>query len=160
MAARFAASHDELDGAGIERAALEASPGPTGASVVFRGIVRGRNQGRTVLRLDYEGYDAMIVRVFARIAEEIDGQWAGTAAAIHHRLGTLAPGDVSVVIATASAHRADAYAANRYAIERVKQIAPVWKHEHFEDGEVWVEGAVAGEDDEAARRKALAIACA
>ncbi|MFP5380477.1 MAG: molybdenum cofactor biosynthesis protein MoaE, partial [Vicinamibacteria bacterium] len=84
----------------------------------------------------------------------------GTRAAIHHRLGTLAAGDVSIVIATASAHRAAAYAASRYAIERVKQIAPIWKHEPFEGGGVWVEGAVAGEDDEAARRRALEIACA
>jgi molybdopterin synthase catalytic subunit len=121
--------------------------------------VRGTNLGRRVLRLEYEGYDAMIVRVFARIAAEIEEQWPGTASAIHHRLGALAIGDVSIVIATASAHRAAAYAASRYAIERVKQIAPVWKHEYFEGGDAWIEGAVAGEDDEAARKQALVTAC-
>lgn len=160
MAPRFTASHAELDGAAVERAACDAATAPVGATVTFKGIVRGANQGRRVVRLEYEGYETMIARVFARIAEEIYAHWPGTSSAIHHRLGTLRPGDVSVVIVTASAHRAAAYAANRYAIERVKQIAPVWKHEHFEDGDVWVEGAVAGEDDEAARLKALEIACA
>jgi len=65
-----------------------------------------------------------------------------------------------VAIAAASAHRAHAFQACRYAIERVKQVAPVWKHEYFEDGDVWVEGAASDIDDEAARRQALDRACA
>lgn len=161
MAPRFAVSHDVLDAAAVS--ALLHSPsasGGPGAVLTFEGLVREHNQGRTVLKLDYEGYEAMIVRVFERIGAEIEEQWPGTACAIHHRLGTLVIGDVSIVIATASAHRAATYAANRYAIERVKQIAPIWKHEHFEGGDVWIEGAVAGADDEAARKKALATACA
>ena len=157
MASRFAVSHDVLDAARV-RASIGA--GAFGAVLVFEGLVRGHNQGREVVKLDYEGYEAMIVRVFERIGAEIDEHWPGTASAIHHRLGTLIVGDVSIVIATASAHRAAAYSANRYAIERVKQIAPIWKHEHFEGGDVWIEGAVAGADDEAARKKALATACA
>ena len=71
--------------------------------------------------------------------------------------GVLAGG---VAIAAASAHRAHAFQACRYAIERVKQVAPVWKHEYFEDGDVWVEGAASDIDDEAARRQALDRACA
>jgi molybdopterin synthase catalytic subunit len=134
--------------------------GQAGAVITFEGIVRAANQGRQVLRLDYEGYEPMILRVFEQIAREIDGAWPGTSCAIHHRLGTLQVGDVSIVIATASAHRAAAYSASRYAIERVKQIAPIWKHEHFEGGEVWIEGAVAGADDGEARKKAMAAACA
>jgi molybdopterin synthase catalytic subunit len=157
MAARFAVSHDVLDAAAV-RGSI--GPGAFGAVLVFEGLVRDRNQGRHVLKLDYEGYEAMIVGVFERIGTEIGEHWPGTVCAIHHRLGTLAAGEVSIVIATASAHRAPAYAANRYAIERVKQIAPIWKHEHFEGGDVWIEGAVAGEDDEAARKTALATACA
>lgn len=162
MVPRFAVSHDVLDAAAVSALLRQASPGfeGQGAVLLFEGLVRAHNQGRVVLKLDYEGYEAMIVRVFERIGAEIEEQWPGTVCAIHHRLGTLVVGDVSIVIATASAHRAAAYAANRYAIERVKQIAPIWKHEHFEGGEVWIEGAVAGEDDEAARRKALATACA
>ena len=80
--------------------------------------------------------------------------------AVHHRLGRLGIGEASIVIAAASAHRAHAFAACRYVIERVKQIAPVWKHEFFEDGDAWVEGATADPDDPAARRAALERACA
>ena len=161
MSGRFAVSHDGLDAAAVSRALDRDMRGmAVGAALAFSGLVRGTNQGRAVQRLDYEGYEPMIVRVFERIGAEIEDQWPGTRCAIHHRLGTLQIGDVSIVIATASAHRGAAYAANRYAIERVKQIAPIWKHEHFEGGDVWVEGAVAGEDDEAARRRALEIACA
>jgi molybdopterin synthase catalytic subunit len=80
--------------------------------------------------------------------------------AIHHRTGRLEIGEASVVIAVATPHRADAFAACRYAIERIKQIVPIWKHEHFEGGEVWIEGATADANDEAARDAALKIACA
>nr|MBA3886777.1 molybdenum cofactor biosynthesis protein MoaE [Acidobacteriota bacterium] len=79
--------------------------------------------------------------------------------AITHRVGRLAIGDPSVVIAAASPHRADAFAVARYAIERIKQIAPIWKHEHFDGGEVWIEGATADPADEAARQAALERAC-
>lgn len=159
MPARFTASHEALDAA-LLRSAMPSFGGQAGAVLTFEGRVRATNQGRRVLRLDYEGYEPMIVRIFEQIAREIDEAWPGTSCAIHHRLGTLQIGDVSIVIATASAHRAAAYAASRYAIERVKQIAPIWKHEYFEGGQVWIEGAVAGADDDEARRKAMAAACA
>ena len=71
--------------------------------------------------------------------------------AIWHRIGRIEIGEASVVIAAAAAHRDEAFRVCRYAIERVKQIAPVWKHEFFEDGAAWVEGAVADPDDEFAR---------
>ena len=73
--------------------------------------------------------------------------------------GRVAIGEASVAIAAASPHRADAFAACRYAIERVKQIAPIWKHEHFEGGDVWIEGATADPSDDAARLAALERAC-
>ena len=79
---------------------------------------------------------------------------------IHHRTGRVEIGEASIAIVAASAHRADAFAVCRYAIERVKQILPVWKHEHFDDGETWVEGATADPDDEAARQEARRRACA
>jgi molybdopterin synthase catalytic subunit len=79
--------------------------------------------------------------------------------AIHHRIGRIEIAEASVIIAAASAHRADAFAASRYAIERIKQISPIWKHEHFEGGEVWVEGATADPGDEAAKQEAFARAC-
>ena len=74
--------------------------------------------------------------------------------ALHHRVGRLEIGEASVAIAAASAHRADAFAACRYAIERVKQIAPIWKHEFFDGGDVWIEGATADPDDARARAEA------
>ena len=79
---------------------------------------------------------------------------------IHHRTGRVEIGEASIAIVAASAHRADAFAVCRYAIERVKQILPVWKHEHFDDGETWVEGATSDPDDEAARLEARRRACA
>jgi len=79
---------------------------------------------------------------------------------VHHRIGRIELGEASIVIVAASKHRGDAFAACRYTIERVKQIVPIWKHEHFEGGEVWLEGATADPDDEAARQAAHRIACA
>ena len=75
------------------------------------------------------------------------------------RTGRVEVGEASVAIAAASPHRADAFAACRYAIERVKQVAPIWKHEHFEGGEVWIEGATADPADDEARTLAFARAC-
>jgi MoaE-MoaD fusion protein len=161
MGARFAVAHEALDAARIAAQGLSAEAlAKAGAVITFSGLVREMNQGHRVVRLDYEGYEPMIVKVFEQIDSEIGGAWPGTSCAIHHRLGTLMPGDVSIVIVTASAHRAAAYSASRYAIERVKQIAPIWKHEYFEGGDVWIEGAVAGADDEAARKRAMETACA
>jgi molybdopterin synthase catalytic subunit len=94
-----------------------------------------------------------------RVGVEADARWPAVRLAIHHRTGRLRIGEASVVVAAASPHRADAFAACRYAIERVKQIAPVWKHEHFEGGDVWIEGATADPDDESARTLAFERAC-
>jgi molybdopterin synthase catalytic subunit len=127
--------------------------------VTFVGTVRDHNAGRRVLWLEYEAYESLARRSFERIAAEASTEWPLTRMAIHHRTGRLEIGDASVVIAAASAHRAEAFAACRYAIERLKQIVPIWKHEHFEGGEIWVEGATADADDEAARQLAVARAC-
>jgi molybdopterin synthase catalytic subunit len=131
-----------------------------GAVTTFLGVVRGTHQGRRVRYLEYESFEPLAVTVFGRIEAEIAAVWPAALVAIHHRIGRLEVGDASVAIAAAAAHRAEAFQVCRYAIERVKQIAPVWKHEFFEDGEAWVEGAVADPDDEAARRHALTQACA
>ena len=132
----------------------------TGAVTTFLGLVRDHNQGRRVRHLVYEAYEALAVRALERILAEAAARWPSVRLAIHHRVGTLQIGEASVAIAAASPHRADAFAACRYAIERVKQIAPVWKHEFFEGGDVWIEGATADPDDDVAREKALSIACA
>ena len=134
------------------------APG-VGAVTTFLGLVRDHNQGRRVLHLVYEAYEPLAERALAHIVAEAREQWPSAVLAIHHRVGTLAIGEASVAIAAASPHRADAFAACRYAIERVKQIVPIWKHEYFEGGDVWIEGATADPEDDAARQNALRIAC-
>jgi molybdopterin synthase catalytic subunit len=130
-----------------------------GAVCSFVGLVREHNAGRQVLWLDYEAFAPLALKAFEQIAAEAAEKWPGARMAIHHRTGRVAIGEASVVIAVASPHRADAFAASRYAIERVKQIAPIWKHEHFEGGDVWIEGATADPADERARLAALERAC-
>lgn len=136
-------------------AAVLVAGGGDGAVVTFVGLVRGLNAGRRVLWLDYEAHEPLALKAFATIAGEAAGRWPAVRLAIHHRTGRVAIGEPSVVIAAASPHRAEAFAASRFAIERIKQIAPIWKHEHFEGGEVWIEGATADPQDEAARESAF-----
>jgi molybdopterin synthase catalytic subunit len=133
---------------------------PHGAVSLFLGAVRAENLGRCVQHLEYEAYEPLAVRSFELIANEVADRWTGVILAIHHRLGRLDIGAISVGIAALSAHRAEACAASRYAIERVKQISPIWKREAFEGGEVWIEGAMADPDDEGARLEAYRRACA
>ena len=131
-----------------------------GAIVTFLGLVRNHNVGRRVRYLEYDAYEPLALKTFERIATEVRARWPGARLALHHRVGRLEIGEASVAIAAASAHRGDAYAACRYAIERVKQIAPIWKREFFEGGDIWIEGAVADPADEQARAAAERIACA
>ena len=132
---------------------------PNGAVTSFLGQVRGQNLGKQVLRLEYEAYEPLAIKAFAQIAAESRDLWPEIAIALHHRLGTLVVGETSVAIAAASPHRAESFAACRYAIERIKQIAPIWKHEFFEGGDVWIEGATADPGDEGAREDAYRRAC-
>jgi molybdopterin synthase catalytic subunit len=136
------------------------SDGVDGAIATFLGLVRNHNQGRRVQYLEYEAYEPLALKAFARIDEEVRGRWPGMRMALHHRTGRLNIGDASVAIVTASPHRGDAFAACRYVIERVKQIVPVWKREYFEGGDVWIEGATADPDNREAREQAERIACA
>ena len=130
-----------------------------GAVATFVGMARDHNAGRRVRWLDYEAYAPLAVKTFEQIASEAALKWPDARIAIHHRTGRVDIGEASVAIAAASPHRADAFAACRYAIERVKQIAPIWKHEHFEGGDVWIEGAIADPADDEARTLAFARAC-
>jgi molybdopterin synthase catalytic subunit len=168
QSARFAVTSAPLDAGPLTDAVVAAhgaaaaragTPG-VGAVATFIGLVRDQNLGRRVLRLDYEAYEPLAVRSFERIAAEAEVHWPSISLGIHHRTGPVAIGEASIVIVAASAHRAEAFAASRYAIERVKQIAPIWKREYFEGGDVWIEGAVAAPDDLEARDKARRLACA
>ena len=136
------------------------SAGADGALVTFLGLVRNHNVGRSVRYLEYEAYEPLALKAFERIALEVHGRWPDTRLALHHRIGRLEIGEASVAIAARSPHRANAYAACRYAIERVKQIAPIWKREFFDGGDVWIEGATANPDDARAREEAERLACA
>jgi molybdopterin synthase catalytic subunit len=149
---RFRVTSDPLD---VSVVSAIVSSADCGAVATFVGLVRNENGGRRVLWLEYEAYEPLAVKAFARIDEEAGERWPSIGLAIHHRVGRLEIGDASVIIAATSPHRAEAFAACRYAIERIKQIAPIWKHEHFEGGETWIEGATADPMDEDARRMAF-----
>ena len=141
-------------------AAAGASAGADGAVVTFVGLVRNHNVGRAVRYLEYEAYEPLALKSFERIAAEIRERWSDVRLALHHRVGRLDVGEASIAIAARSPHRGHAYAACRYAIERVKQIAPIWKREFFEGGDVWIEGATADPDDDRAIAEAERLACA
>ena len=140
--------------------AVAASASGDGAMTAFSGLVRDHNQGRRVEFLVYEAYEALAVRTLERIVDEAQQAWPDTRVGVHHRIGRLEIGEASIIIVAASPHRANAFAACRYTIERVKQIVPIWKLEHFAGGDVWLEGAIADPEDDAARQAAYKIACA
>jgi molybdopterin synthase catalytic subunit/molybdopterin converting factor small subunit len=123
-----------IDVAGLERAV--ARPGH-GAVVTFVGRARdAADDGRTVVELEYEAYTDMAASVLTEIAEEVAGRW-GAAVAVVHRVGVVPIGEAAVAIVTATAHRSDAYAANRQVIEAIKERLPIWKRERFADGSEW-----------------------
>lgn len=109
-----------------------------GAIVTFTGIVRRQSQGRTVERLDYEAYGPMAEKEMTTIANEIVEKWPGAVVSIHHRVGSLTVGELAVVIAVCTPHRQEAFDGCSYAIERLKERVPIWKHEFFDDGSHWV----------------------
>jgi molybdopterin synthase catalytic subunit len=159
-AERLALTPDVLSLDALTRTVIADSHQPVGAIATFVGVVRAENLGRAVTFLEYEAYEPMALKAFARIEEEARAEWPATTIGLHHRTGRLEVGEASIAIVAASGHRANAFAACRYAIERVKQIAPIWKHEHFDGGETWIEGATADPGDETARAEALRRACA
>ena len=114
--------------------------GRDGAVVTFEGTVRNNTKGRATRFLDYECYEAMAIKVMARVGSEIAGSFAIDHIALVHRLGRLLIGEVSVAVIVTAAHRKPAFDAALEGINRLKRIVPIWKKEHFADGEVWVEG--------------------
>jgi molybdopterin converting factor subunit 1 len=131
---RTALLEKELDVDAVTDAVRE--PG-CGAVLVFLGTVRDSHRGRPVTRLTYSAYRSMAETRLRRIVEELErGSASGRLhAAIHHRLGEVPAGEPSVVIAISSPHRDEAYAASREALERLKTEVPIWKREHYGDGE-------------------------
>jgi molybdopterin converting factor subunit 1 len=114
--------------------------GGDGGVVTFEGVVRNNTKGRRTLYLDYECYEAMALKMIAKIGCEIAGAHAITHIAIVHRLGRMLIGETSVAVIVTAPHRRAAFDASLEGINRLKKLVPIWKKEHFADGEVWVEG--------------------
>ena len=109
-----------------------------GATVVFLGTVREMTKNKRTLSLEYEAYAPMAERKLFEIGEEMQAKWPHLKVAITHRVGRLDISEIAVIIAVSSPHRKAAYEANEYAIERIKEIVPIWKKEHWEDGSKWI----------------------
>lgn len=109
-----------------------------GGIATFVGLVRDQNQGQRVTLLEYEAYQGMAEKQMRKVAEQIQGEIAGVRLAALHRVGRLEVGDIAVVCAAASAHRAEALAACQLLIDRIKAEVPIWKREHGPDGPYWV----------------------
>jgi molybdopterin synthase catalytic subunit len=114
--------------------------GAEGAVVAFEGTVRNQTKGRPVLCLDYECYPPMALEMMAKIGREIAAAHPVNRVAMVHRLGRLLIGETSVAVMVTAPHRRAAFEAALEALNRLKQTVPIWKKEHFMDGEVWVEG--------------------
>ncbi len=114
--------------------------GAEGAVVTFEGTVRNHTAGHRTLCLDYEGYEPMALKMMAEIGEELAGSFAIERVAMVHRLGRILIGETSVAVIVAAAHRRPAFEAALEGINLLKKRVPIWKKEHFVDGEVWVQG--------------------
>ncbi|HEX7409552.1 MAG TPA: molybdenum cofactor biosynthesis protein MoaE [Candidatus Binatia bacterium] len=124
-----------IDVAGVTAAV--ADPG-TGATVTFIGTTRDYNEDRRVIRLEYEAYPEMALAEMRKIGEEAKQRWPIKQVAIVHRIGVVPLGEASVVIAVSAGHRHAAFEASHFAIDRLKEVVPIWKKEHFDGGEVWI----------------------
>ncbi|MBE0659882.1 MAG: molybdopterin converting factor subunit 1 [Bryobacteraceae bacterium] len=134
----FAITADRIDAQALASRLVE---GRDGAVVTFDGVVRNNSKGRETLYLEYEAYEPMAVQVMARVGREVASAHGISRIGIIHRVGRLEIGESSIVVVVTSPHRKAAFEACAEAMDRVKKLVPVWKKEHFADGETWVEGA-------------------
>ena len=109
-----------------------------GAIVTFLGTTRNENAGRRVIRLEYEAFTRMAEREMRALAAEAKRRWPIRRVAMLHRSGVVPVGEASVGIAVSAGHRAEAFAACHWLIDRLKEIVPIWKREHFRGGQVWI----------------------
>jgi molybdopterin synthase catalytic subunit len=126
-----------------------------GAVVTFLGTTRNTNAGRRVVRLEYEAFAAMAKGEMRALAVEAGRRWPIRRVAMVHRIGLVRVGEASVAIAVSAGHRAEAFAACRWLIDRLKEIVPIWKREHFRGGRVWI-GAQQGGPARAGRKSRVA----
>ena len=109
-----------------------------GAVVTFLGTTRNHNDGRRVTQLEYEAYPEMAITELRKIGDAAKARWPIHAIAIVHRIGVVPIGEASVAIAVSAGHRRAAFEACHWAIDRLKEVVPIWKKEHFDGGEVWI----------------------
>jgi len=133
----FELTSDALDARRLEAAVAHSG---AGAICTFTGIVRDNSRGKSVTGLDYEAYGEMALSEMRKIADEIAEKWPEARVAMAHRTGTLQIGDASVVVSVSCPHRAEAIAACKWGIDRLKESVPIWKKEHAADGTYWIEG--------------------
>ncbi|THF83738.1 molybdenum cofactor biosynthesis protein [Cohnella fermenti] len=131
---RYTIMEDVLDAEAVQR---QVAHPDHGASLLFIGTTREWTAGSRTLTLEYEAYVPMALQAMETIGEEIAQRWPGALVSIHHRIGRVDIGEASVIIGVSASHRADAYAASRYAIDRLKMTVPIWKKEVYEDGSEW-----------------------
>ncbi len=126
----------------IDREAIvqSVSTPESGAIATFDGMVRNHAREKPVTHLHYEAFPEMALKEMEKIRAEALQRWPLNGMAIVHRVGRMEIGESSVFIAVSSAHRKDAFEACRFAIDTLKTTVPIWKKEHYEDGEVWIEG--------------------
>ena len=130
----FALTPDPIDAAAVRAAVIH----PTcGAVLCFHGTARDNFDGRQVVQLAYEAYEAMAIPALRAIADEVSQRWPGARCAIVHRTGIVPPTQTAVIIAVATPHRAECYEASRFAIEQLKVRVPIWKKEIYTDGSAW-----------------------
>jgi len=127
-------THNELN---IEELSANVIADRNGAVVVFNGITRDQTDGRKVLFLEYEAYLPMAKAKLNDVAKEMCDKW-DVSVVIAHRIGRVDIGESSLIVTVGSPHRASAYQASQYSVDRIKQIVPIWKKEHFDGGEVWI----------------------
>jgi molybdopterin synthase catalytic subunit len=125
----------------IDVASLAAATPADGAVCLFVGVVRNESHGRAVLRLEYEAYEEMALPLMEEIAAETQRLHPVTGVRLVHRLGRLEIGEASVAVAVTSPHRAEAFAACRFAIDTLKARVPIWKKELYADGSAWLDGS-------------------
>ena len=123
----------------IDLASLSETTPADGALCLFVGVVRNENRGRPVLRLEYEAYEEMALPLMREIAAETQRRHPVTLVRLVHRLGALEIGEASVAVAVVSPHRAEAFAACRFAIDTLKAQVPIWKKELYADGQAWLD---------------------
>ena len=115
-----------------------ASISDAGGQAIFIGTVRNQTQNKKVLKLFFESYTPMAIKEMQKIGLTLEERWGALKVIIHHRVGELLVGDIAVIIAVSTPHRAAAFEACQYAINTLKETVPIWKKEFFEGGEIWV----------------------